>query len=135
MVQELHKVGYQLLRVVPGMALSGCYWRRHVTSADNIRGNGWEPKDWEHGIALYTSGDEDRYFGWSDATGKSARQLAGLFLERFPAIASKGAGWDWCYAGWYVNMFGAAEAGEFPVYFADYEFEIPVFGLPPGPQC
>lgn len=116
------------------MAPSGCYWRCHITSSDNIRGNGWEPKDWNKGIALYTSGDEDKYFGWSDASGKSARQLASLFVERFPEIASKGAGWDWVYAGWYVAMLGAAEAGDFPVYFADYDVDLPEVGLPPGPQ-
>lgn len=135
MVHELHKIGYQLLRIVPGMAPSGCYWRCHITSADNVRGNGWEPKDWEEGIALYTSGDEDKYFGWKDAPGKNARLLASLFIERFPAIAAKGSGWDWAYAGWYVTMLGAAEAGEFPVYFADYPVDLPVVGLPPAPQC
>ena len=141
MVLELHKAGYQLLRVATGMSPSGAHWRCHITSADNIRGNGWEPrnceddpKNWGDSIAFYTSGQEDKYFGWEDGPGKSARQLAALFLDRFPAIARRGAGWDWSYAGWYVTMLGAAEAGEFPVFFADYDIDIPIVGLPPAPQ-
>lgn len=134
MVQELHKAGYQLIRIAPGLAPSGCYWRCLVTTADNIRANGWEPVNWESGIARYSSGDEDMYFGWRDAPGKTARELAQAFLERFPDIGKRGAGWDWMYAGWYVTMLGAAEAGDFPVFYADHNVDVPACGLPPAPQ-
>lgn len=130
MVLELHKAGFQKLRVVPGMSPSGCYWRCHITPADNIQDNGWEPIDSEHGVAHYTSGDKDAYFEWSDSPGKTARELAQMFLDRMPAIASRGAGIDHPYAGWFVTLLGAAEASEFPVFFADYDIEIPEIGLP-----
>jgi hypothetical protein len=133
MVLELHKAGFQKLRVVPGMSPSGCHWRCHVTTADNIQENGWEPIDWEHGIAQYTSGDENSYFGWSDSPGKSARELAQMLLDRMPDMARRGAGIDHLYAGWFLTLLGAAEAGEFPVFYADYDIEVPEIGLPPSP--
>jgi hypothetical protein len=133
MVAELHKAGYQRLRVAAGMSPSGCYWRCHITPADNVRANGWEPQDWEDGLATYTSGDEDLYFGWNDAPGKSARHLAQLFLERFPELAKRGAGRDRPYAGWFVGMLGAAENGRLPIFFADWDLEPVEIEMPPSP--
>lgn len=134
MVAELHKAGYQRLRIAAGMSPSGCYWRCHITPVDNIRPNGWEPLDWDDGIASYTSGDEDRYFGWKDAPGKTARQLAQLFVERFPELALRGVGRDRPYAGWFVGMLGAAESGRLPIFFADQDLE-PIEAEMPPPPC
>ncbi|KXV06423.1 hypothetical protein CR51_11930 [Caballeronia megalochromosomata] len=39
-VHELHKAGYQRLRISAGMAPSGMHWRCYLTSADNIREDG-----------------------------------------------------------------------------------------------
>lgn len=133
MVAELHKAGYQRLRVAAGMSPSGCYWRCHITPADNVGANGWEPRDWESGVATYTSGDEDLYFGWNDAPGKSARQLAQLFLKRFPELAKRGAGRDRPYAGWFVGMLGAAENGRLPIFFADWDLDPVEIEMPPPP--
>ena len=36
LVRDLHEQGYQLLRISPGMAPSGCYWRCAVTPKSNI---------------------------------------------------------------------------------------------------
>lgn len=55
-------------------------------------------------IALYTTGMEKRYFDWSDTAGKTASQLADMFIERFPEIARAGRGRDWMYAGWFAEM-------------------------------
>ncbi len=57
---------------------------------------------------------------WKDRTTANARQLADTFVERFPEIAEAGKGWDWPYAGWFVEMLGVAEAGYFPYVYADY---------------
>ncbi|CAO3356568.1 hypothetical protein [Azospirillum melinis] len=134
MVGELHKVGYQRLTIAPGMAPSGCHWRCHVTPAGNVAANGWEPLDWSRQVASYSTGQEDRYFGWEDSAQDSARHLAAKFVERFPEIARDGQGADWAYAGWYVAMLGGAEHGTFPVFFADYPVEEIARGrLPPPP--
>jgi hypothetical protein len=122
MVHELHKRGYQRVRIVPGMSPSGIHWRCAVTHIGNILTT--------HGAmatacnddecARYTSAQDNEYFGWEDAHQDTARQLATKFLERFPVIARKGQGVDWLYAGWYVQMLGLAERGIFPLAYADW---------------
>lgn len=115
MVAELHKAGYQRIRIAPAKAASGDVWRCGVTSVDNVRENGWEPIEAGERIAYYASTQENRYFGWADAPGKSARFLAMMFLERFPEIARRGIGRDHAYVGWFVEVLGGAENGRLPI--------------------
>jgi hypothetical protein len=133
MVAELHKAGYQKLRIVPGMSPSGAHWRCSITSADNVQANGWEPVSWER-VVPYSSADKDRYFGWPDAAGKSARQLAQMFIDRFTEVSARGAGRDRAYAGWFVSTLGAAENGRLPICFADYELDLVESDMPPPPS-
>jgi hypothetical protein len=114
MVHELHKAGYQRLRVLPFLSPSGGYWRAWITFADNVAADGYTLIDWDYEgrgqtVAKYTSGQEAEYFGWKDATGQDARQLAQLFIDRFPAICGRSVGLDWAYAGWLTDVLGHAE--------------------------
>lgn len=93
--------------------------------------NGWEILDWDDLSAHYTSGQENRYFDWPDAPGKSARQLAAMFVERFPKIAAAGVGRDYAYAGWYIEMLGTAENGELPIFYSDWHDKPPPPAIPP----
>jgi hypothetical protein len=124
MVHELHKVGYQRIRIFPQEAGSGAHWRCSITSAGNIEANGYMPIRWDDDlVARYTSASGARYFDWPDAETCSARQLAALFLERFPHIAQDGEGRDWLYAGWLTDFLGLMENGEEEglfVFSADY---------------
>lgn len=121
MVHELHKVGYQKLRICPGMSPSGCNWRCAITPSNNTDPkHGAMLKDWKKNVAEYGSGQGNEYFGWTDAKTDTARELAVKFIERFPKIAKSGLGADWEYAGWYVQMLGFAERGEFPTAYADW---------------
>jgi hypothetical protein len=121
MVHELHKLGYQRVRIVPGMSPSGMHWRCTITHAGNIlKTHGAMPRDFHREAAHYSSADENIYFGWEDAQQDTVQRLAARFLERFPEIARRGHGTDWPYAGWYVQMLGFAERGAFPVAYADY---------------
>ena len=109
MVHELHKAGYQRLRICTGTSGSGNAWRCGVTPALNIyRNHGamWVEWDLRDLTALYTTASRNEYFGWKDATKDTARQLAAKFLERFPLMAQMGCGSDWNYVGWYVEMLG-----------------------------
>ncbi len=135
-VHELHKAGYQRIRISPGMSPSGLHWRCAITHKDNIAADGFrivgEVRPGE--VAFYTSADKTRYFGWPDAPGLSARQLAAHFIERFPIIAKLGAGQDWPYAGWLTDTLGRAERGhpgDLPVFFADYDLPSEPGRLPP----
>jgi len=127
MVHELHKLGYQRLRIVPGMAPSGVYWRVGITTIHNVLSNNGAMCN-DFGImARYTTGMDNRYFDWEDAKTDTATQLAAKFVDRFPDIARDGKGRDWEYAGWYVEMLGFAELDAFPVAYDDWIDEKPSY--------
>ena len=139
MVHELHKAGYQRIRISPGMSPSGMYWRCLITYAANIDSDGFSIIDWPNEnnrkVAPYSSGSESEYFGWKDASKMSARNLAAVFVERFPEICREGQGRDWAYSGWLTDVLGAAEQGRFTVLYADYPLnpsELALW-LPPSP--
>lgn len=113
MVHELHKAGYQRLRILPMLSPSGGCWRGVITFADNVAQDGFSIlREEDDLVARYTSGQDAEYFGWKDATHASARELSALFLERFPEISLMGEGLDWAYAGWLTDVLGYAELGE-----------------------
>lgn len=116
MVNELHKVGYQRIRAIPQESPSGAYWRCNITFADNVLDDGVTLRDFDINetgkVAHYTSGQGSGYFGWSDASTMTARQLAVAFLERFPEIGQNGQGRDWLYAGWLTDFLGLMENAE-----------------------
>lgn len=74
MVHELHKLGYQKLRIAPGMSPSGCSWRCSITHVGNILpSHGAMLSNWDEDVAPYTSGQQNAYFGWEDAAQDTAR--------------------------------------------------------------
>ncbi len=121
MVTELHVRGYQQLRISPGMAPSGFYWRCAIAPVTNFsKENGAVIVNHDHLIAYHSSGMERKYFGWEDAGYLTPSKLANLFIERFPEIAKAGMGSDWLYAGWYLEMLHLTYPDGFPVAYADY---------------
>jgi hypothetical protein len=127
MVGELHKRGFQRLRVMPYMSPSGMYWRCAIGSSDYFYRNHGAmllkdcPLDVSNDqpqttgvVAHYTSGQENHYFGWNDSERDSPRSLADKFVDRFSRLAASGSGWDYPYAGWFLRALGLAEAGWFP---------------------
>ena len=140
MVHELHKVGYQRIRIFPQESGSGAHWRCIITAATNVEANGYLPIRWDDDlVALYTSASGARYFDWADAETCTARQLAALFLERFPTIAQNGRGRDWLYAGWLTDFLGLMENAETDGHFvfsADYPLDPKLLEpwMPPAPR-
>lgn len=144
MVRVLHERGYQRLRIMPGLSPSGMYWRCTVTHRGNIKADhGAMAKDFNSETAHYSSGSDEQYFDWDDASGNTAEQLAGKFLERFEKIAALGYGEDEDYTLWYRNMLDGASRGELPVAYADWYEEPDPRWLPtnrsdsrlPMPPC
>lgn len=140
MVHELHKVGYQRLRIAPGLSPSGMHWRCSIISASDVNESGWQPTTYVWGTpdnpmseAFYTSGQEARYFGWDDAEGDNARTLAAKFIHRFGDLSLKGVGLDYPYSGWFTWMLGNAEAGRLPIFYSDEGSEHKGDELPPPP--
>jgi hypothetical protein len=122
MVSELHVRGYQRLRIAPGMAPSGLYWRCAITPVTNISSlHGAMLADWDVLTAAYTSGQRDKYFDWQDASHATPSQLADLFISRFPDIVTAGQGSDWSYAGWYLEMLHLTYPNSLPIVYADWD--------------
>ncbi len=138
MVHELHKAGYQRLRVSPGLSPSGMHWRCPMTCASNVEDDGFTLRDWrpESGlVCAYTSADPG-YFGWKGADSLSARELAARFLDAYPRLTALGAGRDWTYAGWLTELLGVVEQGEtgrYPVFYADYPLDLDAQSVPRPP--
>lgn len=143
MVHELHKVGYQRIRAIPQEAPNGNHWRCHITHAANVLPDGYSLIDFDHQgrgiVAHYSTGQGNEFFGWRDATRLSARELAALFLRRFPAIANNGRGRDWLYAGWLTDFLGNienAESAGLLSFTADYPLDPKAIDpwMPPPPR-
>ncbi len=114
MVHELHKAGYQLLRASPFRHYKSGHWLCQITCASNLECEASEatahlPFTHDASYALqYSSADGAHYFGWTDTEGKTARELAALFLQRFPNLSERSKGQDWAYAGWLTSILGIA---------------------------
>jgi hypothetical protein len=120
-VQELHLRGHQRLRIAPGMAPSGAYWRCAVAPVTSmLRSHGAVMAEGSGLAATYSSGMGAELFGWSDAAGKSPAELAEMFIERFPDVAAAGRGSDWAYAGWYVEMLHLTDPDALPYCYSDW---------------
>jgi hypothetical protein len=132
MVQELHRMGYERLRVVTGMSPSGCYWRLAITPATNVRPAdcGERYVNYEEGVARYTTGQEANCFGWEDAAKDSPEQLADKFVQRFSEIVVQGKGSDPDYARWYAAMIEATEPHGLMYMYADYGWYLPSEHVP-----
>jgi len=144
MVAELHRMGYQRLRICPGMSPSGVYWRCAVTHVENVReDHGAMIMDESSDAANYSSGAGNHYFGWEDARKDSPEDLARKFVERFPVIARLGRGDDEVYADWFAEVVKVVQAGELPYAYSDWSDDsdsgiLPTVGgssrlpMPPG---
>jgi hypothetical protein len=116
MVHELHKAGYQRLRIAAGWDPLGQHWRARLMPASAVSEDGWSPlaETWR---VDYCSEQGKTYFGWTDTASDDARALANKFLDRFPEFARCCEGQDWPYAGWFAIVLGRAEFGELPAFY------------------
>lgn len=120
MVSELHVRGYQRIRIAPGMAPSGCYWRCAVAPVTNISDrNGAHLVEFDGLAAHYSSGSEAEYFGWKNCQHLTPSQLASRFIDHFPAVVAAGRGRDWMYVGWYQEMLNLTYPDLLPVAYDD----------------
>ena len=123
MLSELHKMGFQRLRF--HTQDKGIGLRIYINSADQFEREHGAKMINNMGSALYGSGMKNRYFGWTDATTDTARQLAAKFMVRFPELTEQGRGGDWAYAGWLQQVLGLAERGYFPLVSVDWSTDTP----------
>jgi hypothetical protein len=123
MVAELHRLGYERLRIAPGMSPSGMPWRCAVAPAAAFQTADTALLRTDVDVsqlALYTSADEDVSFGWGDAVTATPGELATLFVERFPRLAEASAGRDSAYSVWYRAMLDLTAPDGLPYAYADW---------------
>jgi hypothetical protein len=118
LVAELHRRGYERLRVNVGMAPSGLYWRCSYYAVGATRYQGAVPR--------YTTGNGLEIFGWADAHHDDPPALAAKFLERFPELAAAAYGSDPAYVAWFAEMLRLTEPDRLPITYADWELPADV---------
>lgn len=119
-VRELHRLGYERLRIAPGLSPAGTAWRVAVVPApETCAENGALTPPGPLPEATYSTGDGGRYFGWDDAAGDAPADLAAKFVARFPRVAAPGRGPDPAYRLWYEEMLAATAPMGLPYAYWD----------------
>jgi len=129
MVSELHRLGYQRLRIMPYEAPLS--WRCEIAPANRFSKSNPAYAPYNERASLgdevttYSAASGNQFFSWTDAEKDNARGLAEKFIERFPLTSAAGMGRDWCYAGWLAELVGYLERGALlPIVFTEFS-EIP----------
>lgn len=142
MLCELHRLGYQRLRVMPYFHPLAYRVAIGPASLFSPRNGAYSDQLGSEAFAVYSSASQSSYFGWEDAHNDTARHLADKFIHRFGDVCAAGQGRDWAYAGWLSELMGMMEReGALPFVMEEY-FEpppealdhLPMWrrGLPPG---
>lgn len=112
-VRELHRRGFHGLRVRPGVAPSGLYWRVVLTDAA-------DPESSIH----YTSGAESEFAGGRVDAMTAPPEVAGLIQRALPRLTATNDAPE--YAAWFAGLLAAVEPQHaLPVSFADYFDDAP----------
>lgn len=139
-VAEMHKRGYQGLRIVPLLDPEPFAWDCALVVPNRVASPGYgsyTPPDMGSSVP-YWSRDGGSGYLWSSRPGSSARQLADQLEE------GSLSGWlqsarldDFAYAGWFLLLLGKAEQGLLPYTNPDGETladnrPVPLFAWPDG---
>ena len=109
MVSELHRMGFQRLRLMPYESPTGYnVWIAAAPAFSMV--NPIYCEDMEAPHACYHASSHDHYFDWDCAAGWDARQLADNFVKTFDRLCQLGRGSDWVYAGWLADLLARLEA-------------------------
>ena len=113
MISELHKRGFQGLRIVPLMNEDPFDWICHVVQDVAMDPGHGSYGHIEMGGSILYSGDTRDF--WSGDPGLTARELADEFERAsFSEWIQQARVDDFAYAGWFLKMLGMAERGYFP---------------------
>lgn len=138
-VSEMHKRGFQGLRIFPTLEEDPFGWNCHlVLSRSMDPGHGaFSQVEMGSSLPYFSSGDDGQYL-WSDRPGSTARALADQLEQGSLSSWLEGALVDdFAYAGWYAKMLGMAERGYLPAAMTNGELvsgdaPLPLFAWPDG---
>lgn len=126
-VRELHRLGYECLRIAPGLNASGSAWRCALAPAALMkpRHGALLDRPVDELVAYYSSAEERRYFGEPARFGGSRQLLAGMIVQRFPALVRQSYGADQPYVRWFSDVVRLGRRGVFPVAYTDWPETAP----------
>ena len=128
MLRRLHQLGYERLRLSAGISPTGLHWRYSIAQVDMFEADGFRLKGGHYpGVAFSTTGGDDPPFGWDGTEGLDAKQLATLFLERFPEVALAGRGGDAAYGAWFEALVESCGTDGAPIMFGE-DIDVKVGG-------
>ncbi|MDA7921224.1 hypothetical protein N9Z18_01745 [Verrucomicrobiales bacterium] len=87
-VAELHRRGFEKLRIEAGLSPSGCHWRYRLVTKD--------------GQTKGPSGSltNQLHMSWEDTPDSSPEQLADIITSKFPDLVDAAKGTDQAYKNW-----------------------------------
>ena len=112
MVQELHKRGFEKLRIIPSLAPSGMYWR--CSFIDEAKKKDFSASNWIHNHENENSREEIKL---------TTQELADLFIKENSEFIDHCKGKNEEYTKWYSEMLQQLKKGELPYAFADWNME------------
>jgi hypothetical protein len=126
MTGELHKRGFEAIRLCPQISNSGVHWIAGLTSAGYVLPNhgailhpsalmqAMKSAPGAAWVAYYSSAQGTQYFGWEDADEDSPAQLAEKFIERFSGICTSGRQADVEYVEWFKCLLVETQPAGLP---------------------
>lgn len=115
-VRVLHQRGYHRLRILPGDAPSGMYWRLVITRSDNLIDDAAFNPD----VAIqYTTGAFTEFAGGEVTVVTAPEMVADLILSELPDVAPTYD--DPGYVAWYAGLLSLVEQRRcLPIAFGEY---------------
>jgi hypothetical protein len=126
-VRELHVLGYERLRIAPGLNASGTSWRCSLAPAGlmDLTNGALLAREIDGLVARYSSADGGRFFESPRRLTGSRHRLAELIVRLFPAMVRQSRGVDREYARWFLEVVRLGGSGIFPVAYSDWPEEAP----------
>lgn len=117
MVEEIHKLGYEKLRICPGISPNGCAWRCVLTVKENTNKKyGIYISDFNHPAVFPSNGFIHKW----DMMQLSPYENAIRFLKEHPQFEKKAKGKDPEYTKWYKLVVRAVYNGHIPWAYDDW---------------
>ena len=116
MVHELHKRGYQQLRLLSGFSPNGCAVRWNIYPKSSIKGTAMFER------LPYGEAPQKAYHGAAGAPTYylNPKELADHFLTVAPSLCAEAKLPDEAYFTWFAQLAEYARNGEYPIAFGEY---------------
>lgn len=116
MVHELHKRGYQQLRLLSGFSPNGCAVRWNIYPKSSVKGTAMFER------MPYGEAPQGAYHGSAGAPTYhlNPQELADHFLMVAPALCAEAKLPDEAYSTWFAQLAEYASNGEYPIAFGEY---------------